>query len=317
MLFARRKNMQLFDLHCDTLYRSLFENQGFYQNDFDISISKAKIFSNWIQCFAIWIPDTFRGKKAIDLLERSYSRLIDELNKNQEFIIRCKDKEDLEKAQRLKKFGAIFTIEGSAALGGDISLLDRCKEMGVKVITLTWNGVCEAGDGALVENLKGITPFGKKLIKRMNELDIIIDVSHASDKLFYDALSLSKKPIIATHSNSRKVCNHKRNLTDDQLKCIKENNGIVGINLCKDFLNAKKEADFSDIERHIYHLLSILGEDKVAFGGDLDGADLPIGYGGILGMETLYEYLLKRNYKEELLYNIFWNNAYNFFANNI
>ena len=91
----------------------------------------------------------------------------------------------------------------------------------------------------------------------------------------------------------------------------------MGINLCKDFLNAKKEADFSDIERHIYHLLSILGEDKVAFGGDLDGADLPIGYGGILGMETLYEYLLKRNYKEELLYNIFWNNAYNFFANNI
>ena len=150
----------------------------------------------------------------------------------------------------------------------------------------------------------------------MNKLNITIDLSHASDKLFYDVINLSNKPVIATHSNSRVVCSNKRNITDDQFKAIKDKNGIVGINFCKYFLNSNKNATLSDILKHIEHFLSIGGQKNLCIGSDFDGTDLPDGISDIASMENLYEHLLKNNYNENIIKDIFFNNAYNFALNN-
>ena len=317
MLFIRRKIMRLFDLHCDTLYRALEENKGLYENNFDISISKTDHFSKWIQCFAIWIPDEVRDNNAVNLVKNAYKKLCTEMQSNSNYIEQCKNRQELENIFNSKKDGAIFTIEGSAALGGNLDNLYEFSKYGVKMITLTWNSQCEAGPGAFVENSLGITEFGKKLVSKMNELNIIVDISHANDRLFYDVASISNKPIVASHSNSREICKHKRNLTDDQFNHIRKSGGIVGINLCKDFLCSEKEPTFSDIEKHIDHFLTLSGENTIAFGADLDGADTPNDFKSIESMQNLYEYFLKRNYNESLLDNIFFGNAYRFFKNNI
>lgn len=309
--------MQFFDLHCDTLYRCLKEEQGLYKNNFDISISQAKKYSLWIQCFAMWIPDDVRGKEAKDLFKKAYNKFRYEMVLNKDFIKQCKTKDDIIGLKDSGKCGAILSIEGSSALGGDLDNLKFISECGVKVITLTWNGHCEVGDGVNVEDPGGITSFGKELIKKMNAIDIIIDVSHASDKLFYDVMSLSTRPVIATHSNSREICNHRRNLTDDQFTCIKNNGGIVGINLCKYFLNSEKEPDFSDILNHVDRFCALSGEKNVSFGTDFDGTDTPNDFNGIGSIENLYEYFLIKNYNEDLVRDLFFNNAYNFFLNTI
>ena len=128
-------------------------------------------------------------------------------------------------------------------------------------------------------------------------------------------MNFSKKPIIATHSNSRKLCNNVRNLTDDQFKMIRSMNGIVGINFCKDFLNSNDDADFLDIRKHVEHFLSLSGEKTLCIGSDFDGADMPECIKDIESILSLYDYFLDCGYERSLLDDIFFNNAYNFFMN--
>lgn len=305
--------MCFFDLHCDTPYRMFNENASLNKNDIHVSLLKGLRYSPWIQCFAIWIPDDVRGKNAIKLFDKIYNNLKLEIETNKNFITLCKDRNDIKIVPQLNKCGAILTIEGGAAIAGNIKMLDYFKACGVKIITLTWNGSCEIGDGILVKEAKGLTEFGKKAIQRMEDLDIIVDISHASEKLFYDVVEIAKKPIIATHSNSRSICSNPRNLTDRQFKVIKNLKGLVGINFCKNFLNKSGKADFSDILKHIEYFLSLDGEDVICIGSDFDGADMPEDISGIESMSNLYEYLLKRNYREVLVNKIFFDNAYNFF----
>ena len=180
------------------------------------------------------------------------------------------------------------------------------------MMTLTWNGVCEAGDGAKVDNPKGLTKFGKNLVKKLEENDIIIDISHASEKLFYDVAEICEKPIVATHSNCKKVCGNPRNLTDEQIKIIKEKGGLIGLTFCKDFLSNSKNASMDDVLRHFEHFLLLSCEDNLAFGSDFDGADTPEEISSIDKIKNLYEYFLKKGYKENLLDKVFFSNAYDF-----
>ena len=187
------------------------------------------------------------------------------------------------------------------------------KDAGVKILTLTWNGSCEFGDGVLVDNAGGLTEFGIKAVQMLEESSIIVDVSHASEQLFYDVCDYSKKPFIATHSNSKKICNNKRNLTDSQFKEIAERGGLVGITFCKKFLSDEcSEVDFDDILKHVYHFLELGGENTISIGSDFDGAEVPDCLNGIGCVENLYEYFLSKRLSENLVDDIFFNNAYNF-----
>ena len=221
MHFGWRKILKIFDLHCDTLKRAIDENKSLISKDFHIDIEKGIKYENWVQCFAIFIPDEFRGEKAFDLLKKASKKLKTECVNYNSKIKLCEDlkKIDLSKKNICK---AIFTVEGGAVLAGKLSNLDYLHNCGVKMMTLTWNGECELGDGIRVENPKGLTKFGLEVIKKMEDLKIIIDISHASDALFYDVAENTYLPFVASHSNSRTVCDNKRNLTDDQFKIIEK-----------------------------------------------------------------------------------------------
>lgn len=307
--------MRLFDLHCDTLYRSVMENKGLLKNDFHISLLKGHEFDSWVECFAVWISDDLTGQEASDLFDNAVRKLKEEQNLNPEYVKQVENLNEYQGINSKGKCTAILTLEGSKALNGDLNRVKYMKKCGVKVITLTWNGDCDIGSGCKVLNPNGLTGFGRDAISLMNEYDIIPDVSHASDKLFYDVVNFSKRPIIATHSNSRSVCNNIRNLSDDQFKTIRSMGGIVGINFCKDFLNDNGNANFSDIRKHVEHFLSLSGENTLCIGSDFDGTDMPEGIEDIGSVLPLYNYFLECGYSKFLLDDMFFNNAYKFFSN--
>ena len=150
----------------------------------------------------------------------------------------------------------------------------------------------------------------------MEHNGIVVDVSHASDKLFFDVAEIATQPFIATHSNSRSVTNHRRNLTNEQFKIIKERNGIVGINFHRDFLSDNPDsASKYDLLKHIDKFLSLGGENTVCIGTDFDGCNLPDDITGSESLAEIYETLLKHNYKESIIRKIFYENVLNFFEN--
>ncbi len=304
--------MKFFDLHCDTLYEICVSNQEFYENRCKISLKRSKKLKNYIGCFAFWMPDTFRGESAVEFFYKLYKKFEEEKEKNSAELEIIRTSDCMENISAYKT-GIILSIEGCSVLNGDLSRIKTLHELGIRVITLTWNGANEIGDGILVESPKGITEFGTKAVKEMEKNKIVVDVSHASKELFYDVAETSQRPFIATHANSYSICKHKRNLTDEQFNLIKERGGLVGITFCNKFLNSETDGKISDIMKHIEHFLSLGGENVLSIGSDFDGAEIPDEIEGIQSIDVLYEYLLRHNYNEKVVDRIFYRNSYGFF----
>lgn len=306
--------MKFFDLHCDTLYRAVENNGSIVDNDYHLSVSRGSKYQNWVQCFAVWIPDELRKNAAISFFKRAKSKFDAELCENADFICQCRNAAEIKSAVSNHKCAAILTVEGGAVLAGNLNNLDYLSDCGVKMLTLTWNDHCEIGGGSFASQPNGLTAFGKSVVNRMAELSIAIDISHASDNLFFDVAKNVNAPIVASHSNSRKICQHKRNLTDEQFDIIKSRNGLVGLNFAQIFLkNDGKSATSYDIIKHADYFLARGGEKIICMGSDFDGTDLPTDISGIESMEALYEQFLRHNYNESLVQDIFFNNAFDFF----
>ncbi|MDO4504136.1 MAG: membrane dipeptidase [Clostridia bacterium] len=306
--------MRFFDLHCDTLYRMTFENKEIYRNDLHVNLKSAEKIEKYLSCFAIWIPDSVRNMNAEIFFDKAVRKLKEQELLYCDLFDVCKNSKDLEnfKNNKCKNSGIILTVEGGAVLNSKLERIKVLKDAGVKILTLTWNGSCEFGDGVLVDNAGGLTEFGIKAVQMLEESSIIVDVSHASEQLFYDVCDYSKKPFIATHSNFKKICNNKRNLTDSQFREIAERGGLVGITFCKKFLSECSEVNYDDVLKHVYHFLELDGEKVVSIGSDFDGAEVPDCLNGIGCVENLYEYFLSKRLSENLVDDIFFNNAYNF-----
>ena len=178
--------------------------------------------------------------------------------------------------RRLKEEGKkaiLLGIENGYALGKDLTNLHRFRQMGVSYITLCHNGdndLCDSAAGKT--EWGGLSPFGKEVVAEMNRLGMMVDVSHAADRTFYDVLEHSTRPIIASHSSCRALCNHRRNLDDDQIKALAQQGGVIQICLYKGFINESPEtASLSDAIRHILHVIDLVGIDYVGIGSDFDG----------------------------------------------
>jgi membrane dipeptidase len=299
-------HMRYFDLHCDTISECSLKHCGLARNNLHISVDGASAFETWAQFFAVWMPDNIRGPQAWERFLGVANVFHRETAANG--IAVCGNSHELQTSMESKhKRAAIMSIEGSAALGGILENLNEAYDLGVRLITLTWNGACEAGGGCL--DGRGLTPFGFELIARMRKLGIIIDVSHLSDRGFDDVASSSDVPFVASHSNSREMCNNPRNLTDVQFREIAARGGIVGLNLYPKFLGSDS---IDSILRHVDHFLKLGGEKVLAIGADFDGASMPMEINGIRDMPKLYKLLLQ-NYGETTVRNIFFDNAYEFF----
>ncbi len=288
---------KLCDMHCDTATAALDAGLSLYENNLHTDLKRLKAAGFGVQFFAVWISPEHafcgfdRAAQVIEYINTEFKKhnsIVSLVTKPSDF-----DRDD----GRIK---AVIAVEGGEALDGDASNLKRLYDMGVRLITLTWNGRNALGEGALSGN-GGLTEFGKKIVEHMNELGMIIDVSHLSERGFWDVAECSKAPFVASHSNASSVCPWLRNLTDEQIKHLIKINGFMGINLCPDFLDNHK-ADMDSIYAHIDYCLSLGAENILGFGADFDGIDnLPCEIAGVQDMQNLMEYLLKKGISNRVL----------------
>lgn len=302
--------MDIFDLHCDTIGECAKNNIELNDNLLAVSLKKAASFGCWCQFFAVWIPDDKRSEKAYSYFKHVYRCFSEQLAANRGNMHFCTNTADISS----NRCNAFFSVEGGAVLGGKLSRLNELYNMGVRMLTLTWNGHCELGDGSGTAEAAGLTDFGKQVVIEAQKLGIIVDVSHLSDAGFADVAEIACKPFIASHSNSRSICNHRRNLTNEQFKLICSRGGLVGLNLYPVFLGGNSEKCGCEmLYRHLMHFLELGGENTVALGTDFDGADMPDDLRSIDRLFSVEEYLLARGLKESTVRKFLFKNAYSFF----
>ncbi len=304
--------MKLFDLHCDTIGECYKNKLPLRHSGLDVSLEKAKEIENYTQVFAIWIPDELRGKSATDYFNNVCNYYHKELEINKDLIVSFNDakKDD-------KRVKAILAIEGGAALAGDIENLYKAYEKGVRILTLTWNAENEIASGAFCEN-GGLTDFGKTVIKKMEKLKMVIDVSHLNRESFFDVAENTTLPFIASHSNPDIVetnAGRKRNLTDEQIEVIKERNGLIGLNFYKEFLDVDNKTGVDALKIHLDYLLNKGCGNIIALGSDFDGCAITDGINGLESMNEVYDALLKDGYSKNLIDDLFYNNSERFFRN--
>lgn len=204
---------------------------------------------------------------------------------------------------RLKKEGKkaiLMGIENGYAIGKNLKNIETFAKMGVTYITLCHNGnndICDsAADGP---EWNGLSPFGKEVVHEMNRLGIMVDISHTAESTFWDAIETSSVPIVASHSAARALCDHPRNLTDEQLKALAQKNGVVQLCLYKGFINSDAEkASLSDAIRHICHIAELIGTDYIGIGSDFDGDGELIGCRASNELINITTSLLKEGFSE-------------------
>ncbi len=219
-------------------------------------------------------------------------------------------------AWRLKSEGkkAFFIgIENGYAIGKDIKNIRMFKDMGVNYITLchSWdNDICNSSTNT-ADASKGLTSFGRKVVKEMNKQGVLIDLSHASEGTFWDVMKLSKDPVFASHSGVKALCKSDRNLTDDQLRALAQNGGVIQICIFRNYQNEKpEEASIIDVVRHIDHAVKVAGIDHVGIGSDFDGGGGLLGCNGDNDMINITVHLLEMGYSEEDIRKIWGGNFF-------
>lgn len=220
-----------------------------------------------------------------------------------------KSVEEIEKAVIEKKIAAVPTIEGAYSLNKEnaIELLKQYYDLGIKVVGFNWNYSNELGEGASrifsddleTKSSGGLTRLGQEVTRKMNELGMVLDVSHMDEGTFWDIINTSKSPIIASHSGIYTLKNHNRNLNDEQLKALAENGGVIGIVLYPNFLKDSKVAYIKDYVDHMDYAVNLIGIDHVGIGSDFDGATLVEDMKDSSELYKITEELIKRGYKEE------------------
>jgi membrane dipeptidase len=174
---------------------------------------------------------------------------------------------DILTAKKTGKHGLMLCMEGAEPLGTDLSLLRNFYKLGVRIICLTWHQRNAVADGAGEPGTGGLSNFGKKLVQEMNRIGMVIDVSHMSEVGFWDVLSHSQRPVLASHSNARSLCDHPRNLTDEQIKSLTQKGGVIGINFLGQFVK-NQTPTVHDVLDHIDHIANLVGIDYIGLGPD-------------------------------------------------
>ena len=308
--------MNIFDLHCDTAFECecALSGRSIDKGAHHISLGRGEYLSKWCQIFAIFMPDEYRGAAARNHYLRVRDYIYAQARLFPDRFILCRDAKGLAQEVPSGACKVIMSVEGGSAAAGSLDNIRTMYDDGVRLMTLTWNIENEIACGVKSEKKGGLTQFGEAAVKLMNELDMIVDVSHLSDEGFYHVAQVAKKPFVASHSCSRALCAHPRNLTDDMFAVVRDVGGMVGINFSRGFLRDDSNATIDDILRHTEHFLSLGGENVVCMGSDFDGTDMPDGVTGVESMGDIYERFLRANYSESLVSKIFWGNADAFFT---
>jgi len=300
-------SIPLFDAHCDTASFLIKTKSQLLKNSGHFDIERNAIFSPRGQFFAIFND----GKKFSEDLEEKFhiqlKNFKSQLELNSEKITLCRNAEDAENAFKNNKIAAFLSVEGAEQFGCDISRLEGLYEQGIRAVNITWNWKNDLSGSNSDGSEIGLSDKGRDFVAECERLGIMVDLSHISEPAFWDVCGIYNKPLFASHSNSKAVCNHRRNLTDEQFQAIVHSGGIAGINFYSEFLGPEPTVD--TVIEHIDHFLSLGGENSVALGADFDGCDkLPVGIDSSADMGKLYDRMIFLGYSKSVINNIFINN---------
>ncbi|CUX34740.1 dipeptidase [Clostridium sp. C105KSO13] len=303
--------MQLFDLHCDSIVKYRKFGEGFLCRKTQFSLNDEDGFERHCQTMAIFIPDDIRGGKATDYFNVHRDYLLTLTDKQSELVEMAYTGDDVLRITNNGKCAVMLSAEGGAVLAGKLENIDYMARCGVQMITLVWNGENEIGSGH--QTHYGLTAFGREAVKRMEEHNIIVDVSHLNDEGFEEICEIAGKPFIASHSNLRSVCPHNRNLTEEQFHEIVRRKGLVGLNLFEPFLSEEGSGTKDALLRHVYRMLELGGENVIACGSDFDGADIHPSLDTPVKFAGAAQYLIDHGIGKEQVRKMFFDNALKFF----
>ena len=271
--------MRIIDMHCDTLIEVWRKpERSFYDGDTSINLKLLKENGSLLQFFAMYLSrNEMKTMDPYDILKGIYGYYQTQMEKYSDIIKPVYSAQDVLENEKKGLLSSLLTVEDGVFIDGKIERVQEVYDMGVRLITLMWNFENSVGFPCSDDpeaHLKGLKPFGIEVVEKMNELGIIIDVSHMSEGGFYDVARYSKKPFVASHSCARALCNHRRNLTDDQLKTLGNAGGIAGVNFECSFLKEGSNcATYDQIIEHLLYMKDKAGIDAVGFGSDFDGIE--------------------------------------------
>lgn len=294
--------MFIVDGHCDTLLKLFKNNESFWEEEINGHVNWRRLQKGKValQFMAIYIEPEYKRagplKRALEILDYFYH--LQQAGKGKPLLVI--KKEDLQKLKK-EQPSVLLAIEGGEALEGNLAVLRILFKLGIRSLTLTWNQRNELADGIWEEKTAGgLTSFGCQVVKEMNQLGMLIDVSHLSEKGFWDVLKFTQQPIAATHSACYALRAHPRNLRDEQLTALAQNQGIIGLNFYPLFLGSQSQViSFRNVIEHLEHAVSITGIDHVGLGSDFDGiAQVPLGLEDATKFPVIIEELLRLGWPE-------------------
>lgn len=311
--------MYTIDLHCDTLDKLTkpWHRGNILHNPYHVDLCRLERSHTLVQGFSTFF---FIGHYPEDVREeKAYRGVLDRIGTFHQCVYEAKGRlfpirtfEDIEHCRKEQKVGGILTMEDAMPLAGKPERVEEFYQYGIRLITFTWNyenslGYPNSREASVME--KGLKPFGFQALEEMDRLGILADVSHLSDGGFWDVVSHSKNPVIASHSNAREVTPHQRNLTDEMIRAIAEKGGVIGLNLCPAFLGNDAKSSISNMMRHIRHIYRVGGEDVLALGADFDGMSGKLQIDSCDKMEDLAVALRRHKMPERMIEKMWYGNA--------
>lgn len=348
--------MKIVDMHCDTVSELLNrkrrgESCGLRSNTLHVDLERMAQSDYLMQNFALFVDVGDNAEPWEEICEL-YELYMTELAANSDILAPVYSYEDIDKNRIAGKISAMLTVEDGAVCRGETGRLEELYDMGVRMLTLTWNyknelaypnlnskmgkkvwercrrlrtGECDESEAGQIQielskylctpdTTGGLTECGREFVNRMEQLGMIIDVSHLSDAGFYDVLQYSTKPFVASHSNAREVCGCVRNLTDHMIRRLAERGGCMGLNFCADFLEtapAWKEnpGSIQAVVKHAAHIVNVGGIEVLGLGSDFDGIDTNAELSGAQSMGNLWESMHRAGFTEGQLDKIFGENV--------
>ncbi len=294
-----QKNI-IVDAHADSISRGFDNNIALDNKELMFNFNDIQNILPYIQCLSLFVDPKYvltdlnggvkRAEELLRYFEEQYLKYFNKYN-----LKKIVSKEDIHEVINNNKLGIILTAENGSIIGDNVDNITKLYNKGVKIMGITWNKDNLLACGANTINDEGLYTFGKKCIEKMNELNIIVDVSHLSYNSFFDAIDISKN-VIATHSNVYNLCKNSRNLKDEQIKAVAKRNGVIGICFYNKFLNNDFNATIDDVIKHMVYIADLVGTDYISLGSDFDGinkSDLPIGINSVRDMYFIKEKLEK------------------------
>ena len=313
--------MNFFDLHCDTAFEIYHKKLGLDSNNLSVNLDYFDAYEKKAEIFAIWTDHKIPKCKAFE----DFSAIVDylklQVEKNSDRAVFCTESDVLlSDDTRLK---VIPSVEGAGLLENDIKRVEFLREKGIRVLTLAWKG--ENTSCGSYDTETGLTDFGYRVIEECENVGIIIDVSHMSEKAFWDFANVARFPFFASHSNAASLCMHPRNISDTQLRTIVTGGGVVGVNFVGKHLSKALSENHDELDpvsvkdaviKHIVHFAEKGCDKNVCIGSDFDGTPALNGIETVDKVSLIAEYMMEKGANTTLINDIFYQNAFNFFANN-